>query len=95
MSKSKNDAVKKNGAKKTTEAVKKNQVTAQKGTRGKVSQWFSDLKSELKKVVWPTRQQTTNGTLVTIMTTIVSALLLWGFDTLAQSGVSALISVVG
>lgn len=93
MSKSKNDAVKKTGAKKTTEAVKKNEVTAKKGVVARLKQWFTDLKGELKKVVWPTRQQTTNGTIVTLVMAVCSALVLWGFDTLAQTGVRALISL--
>lgn len=39
-------------------------------------------RNELRKVVWPTRQQTTQTTLVVIAMVTVTALVLWGLDTL-------------
>ncbi len=37
---------------------------------------------ELRKVVWPTRQETTQTTLVVMAMVLVTALVLWGLDTL-------------
>ena len=37
---------------------------------------------ELRKVVWPTRQETTQTTLVVMAMVVVTALVLWGLDTL-------------
>ncbi len=37
---------------------------------------------ELRKVVWPTRQETTQTTLVVIVMVVVTAVFLWGIDTL-------------
>ena len=37
---------------------------------------------ELRKVVWPTRQETTQTTLVVVAMVVVTALFLWGLDTL-------------
>ncbi len=75
-------------------AVKK--VENQNLTGGqKVKKWFRDMKSELKKVVWPTRQQTANNTGVALIVMAISAVVLWGFDKVAQSIVSALISLAG
>ncbi len=37
---------------------------------------------ELRKVVWPTRQETTQTTLVVIAMVVVTAVFLWGIDTL-------------
>lgn len=37
---------------------------------------------ELRKVVWPTRQETTQTTLVVMAMVAVTALVLWGLDTL-------------
>jgi preprotein translocase subunit SecE len=37
---------------------------------------------ELRKVVWPTRQETTQTTLVVIAMVAVTAVFLWGIDTL-------------
>lgn len=39
-------------------------------------------RNELRKVVWPTRQQTTQTTLVVVAMVAVTALVLWGLDTL-------------
>lgn len=37
---------------------------------------------EIRKVVWPTRQETTQTTLIVVAFVVVTALILWGLDTL-------------
>ena len=54
-----------------------------------------DMKSELKKVVWPTPKQTANNTAVCLVVMVVSALVLWGFDSLADQGVQLLLKLGG
>lgn len=47
--------------------------------------FFSLLKEariEIRKVVWPTRQETTQTTLIVVVVVLVMALLLWGLDSL-------------
>jgi preprotein translocase subunit SecE len=39
-----------------------------------------DSRTEVRKVVWPTRQETTTTTMIVLAATIVVALLLWGLD---------------
>jgi preprotein translocase, SecE subunit, bacterial len=78
---------------KAVEAVKKDDVKP--GFFKRVGKWFRDMRSELKKVVWPTGKELTNNTLVTLFMTVASALILWGFDQLAQMGVKALIALAG
>ena len=90
MSNAKEQAVKK-----STEAVKKPAGNEKLSFGERTKKWFRDLKSELKKVVWPTTKQTTNNTVVALVVTLVFAVLLWGFDTIAQAAVKALITVVG
>ena len=90
MSRAKEDAVKK-----TTEAVKKSTGNEKKSVKERLVQWFRDLKSELKKVVWPTKEQTVKNTIVALAVTFASAIVLWGFDFLAGHGVDALIKLVG
>lgn len=80
-------------AKTTTSAVKK--VEGKLPFWQRVGKWFRDMKSELKKVVWPTPKQVLNNTLVSLFMMAVSAILLWGFDKLASMGVQALINLVG
>jgi preprotein translocase subunit SecE len=62
------------------------------GARGK--KWLREMRSELKKVVWPTRQQVINNTGVALLVMAVSAVVIWGFDQIAQNLVQALITVV-
>ncbi len=38
-------------------------------------------RSEIRKVVWPTRQETTQTTLIVVAVVVVMALILWGLDT--------------
>ena len=42
------------------------------------------MKSELKKVIWPTPKALRNNTLVSVGMMICSAVVIWGFDEFAQ-----------
>jgi len=44
-----------------------------------------------RKVVWPTRQETTQTTLIVIAVVIIVAIFLWGLDSLLSWGVSGVI----
>lgn len=48
-----------------------------------------------QKVVWPTPKQTANNTAVCLVVMFVSALVLWGFDSLADQGVQLLLKLGG
>lgn len=39
-----------------------------------------ESRTEVRKVVWPTRKETMNTTMVVIAATVVMALVLWGLD---------------
>ena len=41
-----------------------------------------EARVEIRKVVWPTRQETTQATLIVVAVVLVMALLLWGLDSL-------------
>lgn len=41
-----------------------------------------EARAEMRKVVWPTRQETTQTTLIVVAVVLVMALLLWGLDSL-------------
>ena len=60
-----------------------------------IKRFFKDTKSELKKVVWPTRKQVANNSLVAIVVIVVFAVVVWGFDQIASQAVRALISLGG
>ena len=78
---------------KAAAAVKKDETEL--GFFQKIGKWFREMKSELKKVVWPTGKQLFNNTLVSVVVMIASAIVLWGFDMLASGLVHALINIAG
>ncbi|MCY1298577.1 Protein translocase subunit SecE [compost metagenome] len=43
---------------------------------------LKEARTEIRKVVWPTRQETTQTTLIVVAVVLVMALLLWGLDSL-------------
>jgi preprotein translocase subunit SecE len=47
-----------------------------------------ESRTEIRKVVWPTRQETMQTTLVVIIATIIMGLLLWGLDAILLRVVS-------
>ena len=64
-------------------------------TGGRVSRWFRELRSELKKVSWPSKTQIANNTWVVLVVTGVCAIAIWGFDYVAQLIVRTLIDFAG
>ena len=54
---------------------------ASKTQKGKwVVEFFRDSRLELRKVIWPTRQETMQTTMVVAAMAIILALMLWGVD---------------
>lgn len=52
-------------------------------TQGQTAWAFmKSSRTEMRKVVWPTRQETVQTALVVVAMVIVTALILWGIDTL-------------
>ena len=88
-------------AEKKTNAAPNKAVTAVKkddtkpGFFKRIGKWFREMKSELKKVIWPTRQQLTKNSLISVGVMVVAAVVIWGFDELAQMLVRALITLAG
>ena len=52
---------------------------------------FKEARNEIRKVVWPNRQETMQTTLIVIAVVLVMALLLWGLDSLLSWIVSSII----
>lgn len=58
-------------------------LTAFQTAKGRlVWSFMKGARIELRKVVWPTRQETIQTTLVVVAMVVVAALILWGLDTL-------------
>ena len=62
-----------------------------KRTWGKVAKYFRELRSELKKVVWPTPKQVVKNTLIVGACVLFIGVFIWLFDFVARFGVDALI----
>ena len=75
----------------TPEKAKSKDIKKAKKQPGKVARWYREMKSELKKVIWPTAKSTASQTGIALVTMFVVAVVIWGFDTLASAGVRALI----
>ena len=43
-------------------------------------QFFREVRSELRKVAWPTRSETINYSIITLITLVVATLLIFGID---------------
>lgn len=63
-------------------------------TWGKICKFFRELRSELKKVVWPTKEQILKNTLVVGTCVLVLGVFIWVFDFVAGLGITGLISLV-
>ena len=50
-----------------------------------------DAKAEIRKVVWPTRQETVQTTVIVVLVVLFMSLVLWGLDSLLGWIVSSLI----
>ena len=80
-------------AKTVTTAVKKDDTKP--GFFQRVGKWFREMKSELKKVVWPNGKTLFNNTAISVGVMLASAVVLWCFDELAQMLGRALFTLVG
>lgn len=60
--------------------------------QNRVIRFFKEVKSELKKVVWPTRKQVVNNTLIVIASVLIIGAVIWIFDGIFQFGLFRFIS---
>ena len=64
-------------------------MTTAKG--GETREFLSESRFELRKVVWPTREETTRTMIIVIIVVILISLLIAGMDFFIQMGVKALL----
>ena len=57
-------------------------VAARTGKGGVFLVLAKEARAEIRKVVWPSRQETTQTTMIVVVVVLVMALLLWGLDSL-------------
>lgn len=69
------------------------QAEKKNGFFKRVAKYFREMKSELKKVVWPSKKQLINNTVVVVLCSIVVGVFIWIFDAIGGLFVQGLISL--
>ena len=57
--------------------------------------WFREMKSELKKVVWPSKQTVAKNTGTVLLCSLLIGACIWIFDGVAGSAVQMILGVCG
>ena len=85
------------GSDKADKAKKDKKADKQKkpGIFARIGKWLKEMKSELKKVQWPTAKQTVNNVIIVIICVIVVGVCIWIFDAVAGGIVDALLHLFG
>ena len=53
-----------------------------RGFASRIVHYFKDLKGEFKKIVWPTKKQVVNNTIVVLVCMVIVGAFIWGLDAL-------------
>ncbi len=64
-----------------------------KRTGAKAAKFFREMKSELKKVTWPTKEQVIKNALIVAGCVLVVGLFIWVFDLFASFVINGLIGL--
>ena len=62
------------------------------GLFARIGKWFRELKSECRKIVWPTREQTINNTLVVLASVVIIGIFIWVLDIVFSLGIQTLLT---
>lgn len=76
-------------------AENKTAKKAQAKRPNRVVKYFKDLKSEFKKVVWPSKKTVINNTGAVLAAMVVSGVAIWGLDTAFAYLLKGLLSMAG
>ena len=73
--------------------VKKVEKKTEKKARKDYFKWFREMRSELKKVVWPDGKTTLKNTLTVLAVSLAIGAMIWIFDAVAINAVRFLINL--
>jgi preprotein translocase subunit SecE len=59
-----------------------------------VSRYLREVRGELRKVTWPTREESWRLTIIVLIVTILFALFLWAFDYVFSGGVEFIVRAI-
>ena len=71
----------------------KDEKKSKPGFFKRVAKWFKEMKSELKKVQWPSWKVVAKNTGIVIACVIVVGVFIWVFDALANAVIQALLAL--
>ncbi|MCQ2446447.1 MAG: preprotein translocase subunit SecE [Clostridia bacterium] len=60
----------------------------------RIGKWFRDIINEIKKITWPTMNQTLKNTLIVIVMVLVVGAYIWILDAILSYGISLLRTLV-
>ena len=75
------------------EATKQEKEGFFRRTGKRISKWFREMRAELKKVVWPTKKQVLQNTVVVLISVLVIGVFIWIFDAISNLIVQWLIGL--
>jgi len=73
--------------------MSENEKKTKTGIFARIAKWMRELKSELKKVQWPTTKQTVNNTIIVIVCVVIVGIFIWVFDALASGVIGAIMAL--
>lgn len=79
---------------KRTRAAKKSFSGRSDKQSNPVSRYLRETRGELRKVTWPTREESWRLTLIVLGVSLVMAAFLWAFDTMFSSAIRFLIELI-
>ena len=68
-------------------------MAEEKKVKKDYGKWFREMRSELKKVVWPSGKTTMKNTLTVLAVALVVGVCIWLFDSVATLAVKALLGL--
>lgn len=63
-------------------------------TGERIARYLREMRSELKKVVWPSRKQLTNNSIVVVVSVIAVGIVIAGFDVVCNTVLSKLVDIL-
>ena len=68
-------------------------MAEEKKTKRDRTKWFREMRSELKKVVWPSGKETAKNTGTVLLCSLAIGVCIWVFDWVAVTAVNTLIGL--
>ncbi len=56
-------------------------VTKKEGFTKRISRYFREVRSEMRKVIWPNRKELINYTGVVLVSAVIVSIIIWVLDT--------------